>query len=380
MRWSRRLIWTVVAGALFIWPLYLVGRNLVIPWLTVEKARAVPIDVSYTKASPNGKYLAIAPQMEEKLHLLDLQTGETRTIPGLGLDQAAYRTQWSPDSRHLLYPGPGNTLRVYEVESAKSWELASLGVIARVRWDSGGSFIIIERNGVPQIVNANASGQSLSLFPAGVEPLVVSIEPGDQSLGQQKVGKGYELVAVERPGATSRVVESDLKTVVAVAPDGRSWVVERANGRIELVPGAGGKPVTLPVEPNRFSRFAARWSPDGKWLALFGTTPYSRWEFFLIDSEGSVQHRSTAPFRSMSLDSDSLWWKADSSQFGFAVYHKPVETGKTVKLYVYDVTLGKLKGWRVPGAGQEALHKIAWADERTVYGQFRNELYRLRLR
>ena len=191
------------------------------------------------------------------LRVVDIWTGESRSLPASGLIAGSSGYEWSRDGTRIAVSEPGQ-IRIIRVDNGSSVVVPALGVATELAWTAGDL----------RLLYLVATG-----FPDGESVHLVDIAWGiDTRIGPPSVTRGVETMA----------------DAVAMSPNGRHiaypWSTRICNGEgcttspanLFVVDVGGSTPVNLALERDPISGnvvFPWRgvvWSPDGTRL-LFGS-------------------------------------------------------------------------------------------------------------
>jgi WD40 repeat protein len=233
-------------------------------------------------ADPAGKYALVAGAFESRVHLVPLQNGEPREMPGLRQDEAVTALAFSVDGRLVAAAGRRPTpLRVWNLESGAIRALDPSVGYPNCEW-GGGLETIRDLEFLPD-------GRLLTGGTSGVR--VWDLESGRSQEIRPCAEKSWRRLAVSRDGRILLVTESNPDTrvstlgvhdlaagsykdiashgnrlaVVALDPTGTIAVTGDLDGVVRVGPITGEEPHLLFGHEHQVSSVAV--SPDSRWIA-----------------------------------------------------------------------------------------------------------------
>ena len=284
--------------------------------------------------SPNGQWVAIADDNHDVV-LADAASGKTlRVLKGHTSDVEVLAI--SPDGAWLAGGDDDGTLVL--------WDVARGAQVARVDMeDMNWSALAFSPDG-KQLVAGGNSGRILrfELVPRESDGVRFLAAQGGSVTGLAWSADGSRLAFLQE--MTLRVCDpvsgrelcsfegqKDLQAV-ALAPDGKTAVAATGNNKLLFVDVEAGKLLAEKKLEDSCERLA--FSPDGKWLAIFGTRE-------AVELWDAAQRKVARKFERPATSPSTLSFTSDS---------KRLQAGTTEGFYTWDVKDGALTRSLKPGA------------------------------
>jgi serine/threonine protein kinase len=311
--------------------------------------------------SPDGRWLAtgapwggtfLRSDLPPGIRLVDVSSGEVRSITSPTGPASHIQPALSPDGRHLAYASCPRIYSCYvdvvELGPGYAPKEAARRLTQRVIWPLG---LAWTRDGASVVYGDQLSGRLWRVSiqgdapPARVE--IAGLGYGGTSFFPA-ISVSRDLLAFVRPGTRMTIYRFEAgRSSQAVAasslpywdwnphlsPDGSRFAFESSRGgggdEIWLAASDGSNPVQLTHGPGLWQG-SPRWSPDGRRIAFDSYGEDGQWDIWTIDADGGSLRRVTSD----PADDNMPTW----SQDGRFIYFSSDRSGTQ--------TL-----WRVPAAG-----------------------------
>jgi TolB protein len=262
--------------------------------------------------SPDAKTIAYAGELDERLYLMNVDTGEARRVPGRvrASGVTVPSVSWSPDSSRLVVAKRyGAGLAIVDPRTGKSRALTH-GDDDQPAWSPTGTTIAFERGSDIYVVNVDGT----HLRRLGVSGYLAAAEEPAWSPDGREIAfvENDALFVVSAAGGEPKQITSDPCGVrrPTWAPAARIAYETECNeyGRLVLVLPDGSAPRTLAVEG-----YAPSWAPDGRRIAYVNR----RDDLRVVDTQTGADSRMLVPTAG---DDSQPAWSSDGRSLAVTGY------------------------------------------------------------
>lgn len=362
-RWKRVSAITV---ALLL--LVLMGWQLTTP--KVKRTRVFS-DILTAAVSPDGDHIAwVSTSDNTTTYVRNTVTGQdTKLAGGLSREYA-----WSADGRYLLL-STWDSRTIHDMQEGSQVK-TEIPTASEVKWASKGPWFAAGGTRQPfQLRRADSPDDAVPLFPAGVDLLAINGDGPSIALNRTT----DDLYVTERPGSAPIVAMTQTRRVAA-SPDGLCWATFPSETSYTLHCNAQSYTHAYePVGSGRYFFTAGSWSPDHQWFAVIGSTAEGGEDLRVFAADGTQRVFMPKAFDKTPVYA-SMWWSPDGEWFGVVTRDIPALLVHVNQFHVFELRSGKRRTWSDTMLGSSSSDHFTWIDERTVYAQAGDALYRFDLR